>query len=721
MPKNIILLSDGTGNSASKLFKTNVWRLYQALDLSKPDPQNPDKPTQIAYYDDGVGTASFLPLALIGGAFGWGLKRNVLDLYTFLCRHYQTGDRIYGFGFSRGAFTIRMLTGFIANQGLVHAETEGELRHLAAEAFRAYREERYRGVIPGLFRPLRNVLLSLLYFITGRKRRRKEKGTIPPIKFLGIWDTVAAYGLPFDELTHAWNLIFPLSFPDSNLSDNVECACHAMAIDDERLSLHPDIWNEKAGDYHKVPLGDRLSQVWFAGMHSNVGGGYPDDALSGVPLNWIMDRGEQAGLVFLPDERQRLRETACVNGKQYDSRQGLAGIYRYLPRNIADLMQTDLEKDHFPKIHESVLKRIANRVDGYAPIGLPQQYDVVAADGSILPQRETPTQAEDRMNRQKKVWNLVWWKRLVYFITVALFLLLATFPFYRKATPYYDGPLVVVSKAIGAFGVFLPGFLSYWLKSYQSHPGLFLVIAGTLAVILYVASRLQDRIFDQMRSIFDNPITAGSAIAKPPRDVVYRLHTNPLLGKLSKGFKEKLIPWVILLILLMFILRGIFSIIDSSGFFCTPTAGALQSRLENGAFPSNDICWASGVKVEEGKRYKVTLTINPDLWKDSTIKPTLGGFDKWYLTLSIPLRRHLTEPWFKPFARVGEYGNDDYPLNPSEGSDDHTLISEITARKPGELFLFVNDAVLPVPKAWQVFYKNNCGTAIVKVEPLDQP
>ena len=105
MSKNIVLLSDGTGNSSSKLFTTNVWRLYQALDLTDPA-------RQIAYYDDGVGTSSFKPLAILGGVFGFGLKRNVIDIYSFCCRNYRRGDKIYGFGFSRGAFTIRVVAGF---------------------------------------------------------------------------------------------------------------------------------------------------------------------------------------------------------------------------------------------------------------------------------------------------------------------------------------------------------------------------------------------------------------------------------------------------------------------------------------------------------------------------------------------------------------------------------------------------------------------------------
>jgi len=101
-PKIIVLLADGTGNSAAKLFKTNVWRLYRALDVSDPPP--PGQVRQVAFYHDGVGTSTFKPLTLLGGIFGIGLKRNVIDLYTFLCRNYNPGDRIYAYGFSRGAF-----------------------------------------------------------------------------------------------------------------------------------------------------------------------------------------------------------------------------------------------------------------------------------------------------------------------------------------------------------------------------------------------------------------------------------------------------------------------------------------------------------------------------------------------------------------------------------------------------------------------------------------
>src|SRR6266566_1908082 len=135
MPKRIILLSDGTGNAASKVWKSNVWRIFESLDLRGND--------QVAFYDDGVGTSSFKPLAILGGVFGWGLKRNVIDIYSFFCRNYQAGDKIYGFGFSRGAFTIRVVAGFIARVGLLRYNgNEADLARDAEIAYREYRKVR---------------------------------------------------------------------------------------------------------------------------------------------------------------------------------------------------------------------------------------------------------------------------------------------------------------------------------------------------------------------------------------------------------------------------------------------------------------------------------------------------------------------------------------------------------------------------------------------------
>jgi len=145
MATRIILLSDGTGNSASKVWRTNVWRVFESIDLTGSN--------QVAIYDDGVGTSSFIPLAILGGAFGWGLKRNVIDLYKFVCRNYKSEeDEIFGFGFSRGAFTIRIVIGLIFNQGLVPYESEAELHRNAKAAYRAFRRE--KPCSSGLFNPI---------------------------------------------------------------------------------------------------------------------------------------------------------------------------------------------------------------------------------------------------------------------------------------------------------------------------------------------------------------------------------------------------------------------------------------------------------------------------------------------------------------------------------------------------------------------------------------
>src|SRR4051812_24697146 len=136
--KSIVLFSDGTGNSSAKLFKTNVWRMYEAIDFGIASPGTT---AQIGYYDNGVGTSNFRPLALLGGIFGIGLKSNVLRLYTFLCRNYQPGDRIYAFGFSRGAFTIRVLVGMVASQGILQPDSEAALSYQVHDAYRAFRRE----------------------------------------------------------------------------------------------------------------------------------------------------------------------------------------------------------------------------------------------------------------------------------------------------------------------------------------------------------------------------------------------------------------------------------------------------------------------------------------------------------------------------------------------------------------------------------------------------
>jgi uncharacterized protein (DUF2235 family) len=299
LAERIIVLSDGTGNAASSVWRTNVWRIFQSLRLQDND--------QAAKYDDGVGTSAFLPLALLGGAFGWGLKRNIIDAYKFICRNYQKDAKIYLFGFSRGAFTVRVLAALILEQGLVRAKSEGELHDLARKAYRLYRASGYHSIwrLEVLFRWLRDALLTIIDLVLRRNAYDQNSNiTVPTIEFIGVWDTVAAYGFPVDEMTRGVsNWIWPLELPDRVLSPRVRYARHALGLDDERTTFHPVLWTEEEPGQPPPPVpitikGQRLVQVWFVGMHSNVGGGYPDDAVAFVPLYWILNEAKECGLAF---------------------------------------------------------------------------------------------------------------------------------------------------------------------------------------------------------------------------------------------------------------------------------------------------------------------------------------------------------------------------------------------------------------------------------------
>ena len=383
--KNIILLSDGTGNSAAKVWRTNVWRVFGSLALTNA--------RQVAIYDDGVGSVSFKPLALLGGASGWGLKRNVIELYTFLCRNDEPDPQIYTFGFSRGAFTIRVLIGLVDSQGLIPSTTEAQLRRDAKAAYRAYRREQYQtnlSPLVTLLRALRDIITTTWNALLGYQPYHRFGSNLRPhIRFVGLWDTVAAYGLPIEEMTRGVSFrIWPLSLPSRKRSKLVDRACHALPLDDERTTFHPVLWSEKDLWPHAARLDGRhfiqdeiLSQVWFAGVHANVGGGYPDDSLAHVPLCWIMNEAKACGLRFKvdppsdPDAVRYAKSASDQDGRLYDSRHGLAGYYRYGPRKLKDLCNlrfSSKEDDEVtirePKIHASALSILKIRVPSIGPI-----------------------------------------------------------------------------------------------------------------------------------------------------------------------------------------------------------------------------------------------------------------------------------------------------------------------------------------------------------------
>lgn len=350
MPKNIVICSDGTGNTAIKGRGTNVFKLYEAVDLIGHKIDRSLTP-QIAIYDDGVGNEDFKPLKLFAGITGFGHARNVRLLYKGLVRVYDPGDRIFLFGFSRGAFTVRTLAGLISTCGILDIAglpTTEALDRAVDHAWRVYRQE-YHTKLATVFGHKGSPQILAGF------ERKYARHKAPRIRFIGAWETVDAVGAPWHIGDYINAAIYRFKFPDLKLHPDVDFACQALSIDDERQTFHPLLWEHD----------DRIEQVWFAGAHSNVGGGYEKQGLSLVTLDWMMRQAQhKGGLRLLASDRALYREHANVDDKLYDPRAGTGLFYRWAPRD----MEAICAKHGVPPlIHLSVLERLAHGTGDYAP------------------------------------------------------------------------------------------------------------------------------------------------------------------------------------------------------------------------------------------------------------------------------------------------------------------------------------------------------------------
>jgi len=260
--KRIVFCADGTWAGVSS--NTNVYKLYKSLTVSS---------AQMPFYDDGIG-ANQLPLQrLVGGAFGEGIWAKIKEGYTKIAHVYEQDDDVFIFGFSRGAYTARSLAGMIAACGL---PTKNFSDDLVETAFDAYRDKNNRQA------KLEKLAACNMY--------------CSKIKMIGVWDTVGALGIPA-----IFSGVDPIAygFLDTELHPDVLNAYHALSIDEQRCEFRPTLWKEST-----VP-GQVMEQVWFCGVHSDVGGGEPDvtegaPALADITLSWMMDKASRLGLQFDP-------------------------------------------------------------------------------------------------------------------------------------------------------------------------------------------------------------------------------------------------------------------------------------------------------------------------------------------------------------------------------------------------------------------------------------
>lgn len=704
--RNIVILSDGTGNGAAKRHGTNVRRLYDALDLHRPD--------QIAFYDDGVGSQEFLPLKLLGGVFGWGLKRNVLEMYAFLCRVFQDSDQIYLFGFSRGAFTVRVLAGMIAYCGLyTDFEDERDLAKVARRNYRAFRSGYQRGYAYQLLRRLKGAPREP----TGNKN--------PDIEFVGVWDTVDAYGLPIDELAILWDrFLYPIRFPDHDLSERVRRACHAISVDDERLTFHPLLWNETYPEGRRVP---QIEQVWFPGVHSDVGGGYPESELALLSLDWMMSRVEAGsadapGLHFIPGSHADIRSHSDWHGKQHDSRSGPAAYYRYRPRQIEDLCN-DPEtgvKIATPKIHRSVLERIKGGSRGYVPTGLPKDYAVVATEGTPR-EYEPADDAGKRRLAMNAALDIVFWRRWLYgALLVATVVLLASPAFLaHEAGGVCDGSACLVAPLLSAVQSVLPDIFSGWFQALGQNAAWLWGFALVFTVLFWLKARLLAATQCHAEAAWRKLRQQGRREPPawhPTRTFRFR---SAARSKARTAWK-----WTLAFATFLAILGLILLAVDRSVMHARAVTGGLcdgSGTLDPGKITARiDIanpCAATGILLTKGGRYRIAVTA--DRWLDGKLEasPDQMASPPWYLTAAVPVRRHLGEPWTRLMGRVGKTGNDTFAVG--------TGLENFRARSTGELFLYVNDAVFGILPGdlWSLPYTwesgPNQGSAEIAVTRLD--
>jgi uncharacterized protein (DUF2235 family) len=292
-----------------------------------------------------------------GGAFGWGLNRNIKSAYLELCKHYKAGDKIMIFGFSRGAYTARSLTGMIRKCGILDRPTQAK----ANAAFRLYRSAGVHNApdadhVWAARRKLSPKFATSPFDI----EKRADQSALVRVSYLGIWDTVGALGIPeplFGPLAGLWNARY--RFHDTQLSSMVEAARHAVAIDERRVFFVPSLWNnlEPGGHGAGLNAGDHSAtrpyqQMWFIGDHSIVGGSAAVTGLTNFPLGWVLDGAQQRGLRLGPgDPLGALAGDPSVAAPEIDDPSAIYRIARHL-------LQWRIGPDRESDLHASARTRV---------------------------------------------------------------------------------------------------------------------------------------------------------------------------------------------------------------------------------------------------------------------------------------------------------------------------------------------------------------------------
>ena len=333
--KRLVICCDGTWNQATEEDKiTNIVRLRRVI-----TPRSEDGTLQAVFYDTGIGTDGRAD-AISGGMYGEGMDKNVLDAYGFLVDNYEAGDELFFFGFSRGAYTVRSLVGLINNAGLLKKENASKL----SDAYALYRSkdplDRPHGERGEYFRAMYS---------------REVK-----VKFLGVFDTVGALGIPLIILGKSNAEKY--GFHDTTLSRIVENAYHALAIDEWRYHFLPTLWRAKEGT--------KSEQRWFPGSHSDVGGGYKEHGLSDLSLRWMLTKSHECGLNY--DLLHNYAEFApSATATMHNSYASLFSLLGKHARHVCDTVALNRHSVLIPHDFDSAhswFRRTKDKMAPHAPI-----------------------------------------------------------------------------------------------------------------------------------------------------------------------------------------------------------------------------------------------------------------------------------------------------------------------------------------------------------------
>lgn len=357
MSKNLIVCCDGTWNDPDELRHhvarpTNVAKLALTV-ISDVEGEAAAQPRQLMHYETGVGTNA--DERLIGGGFGYGLSRNIRNGYRFLAEYYEPGDRVFLFGFSRGAYTARSLAGLIHNCGILRRECVGQV-----DAAFAFYRDRTNQTHP-------KTIASHLF-------REMHSHADSKVFFTGVWDTVGALGIPeqvpgWKELSKVftgWEQMW--GFHDTRLGPDVRFAYQALAIDEQRSPYEPTLWmqDENAGGEQT------LEQVWFAGVHSEIGGGTSDASLSDIAFLWMLDKARAAGVLLKPGQPQDgfadLQVPAAAPNYAAPLIQSRRGLWQAL-HPYHRLTQQSVKSAPGQWIASSADRRFTEGIGGYSPKG----------------------------------------------------------------------------------------------------------------------------------------------------------------------------------------------------------------------------------------------------------------------------------------------------------------------------------------------------------------